>query len=139
MQVPVLNKNSKFLSNFFPKPLLGVRKSATHPLHQKIAIYLTSVIKPCMAVGKLFAVAVFLAGRDCQILQIERNAFTLSFLSRRDLQILLVQPAKNPKLPNFGDQHTWVIIDGFFINEDDTKIYVNGVVLLPFRGLKMAQ
>ena len=46
----------------------------------------------------------FLAGRDCQILQIEtqkRNAFTLSFLSRRDLQILLVEPAKKPKTAKF--------------------------------------
>jgi hypothetical protein len=70
-----------------------------------------------VAVGKILAVECFLAGRDCQILQIEtqkRNAFTLSFLSRRDLQILLVEPAKNPRLPNFGDQHTWVIIDGFY-------------------------
>ena len=75
----------------------------------KIAIYLTSIIKPsfyypCVAVGKILAVADFLAGRDCQILQIEtqkRNAFTLSFLSRRDLQILLVEPAKNPKTAKF--------------------------------------
>ena len=67
-----------------------------------MAIYLTRIIKPpfyypCVAVGKFLTVAGFLAGRDCQILQIEtqkRNAFTLSFLSRRDLQILLVEPAK---------------------------------------------
>jgi hypothetical protein len=47
-----------------------------------LAIYLTSIIKPsfyypCVAVGKFLAVAGFLAGRDCQILQIEtqkRNA-----------------------------------------------------------------
>ena len=76
---------------------------------QKIAIYLTSIIKPsfyypCVAVGKILAVAGFLAGRDCQILQIEtqkRNAFTLSFLSRRDLQILLVEPAKKSKTAKF--------------------------------------
>ena len=74
-----------------------------------IAIYLTSIIKPsfyypCVAVGKILAVAGFLAGRDCQILQIEtqkRNAFTLSFLSRRDLQILLVEPAKKSKTAKF--------------------------------------
>ena len=57
-----------------------------------------------MAVGKVLAVAGFLAGRDCQILQIKtqkRNAFTLSFLSRRDLQILLVEPAKNSKTAKF--------------------------------------
>ena len=76
----------------------------------KLAIYLTSIIKPsfyypCVAVGKFWqSVAVFLAGRDCQILQIEtqkRNAFTLSFLSRRDLQILLVEPAKESKTAKF--------------------------------------
>ena len=72
-----------------------------HHHHNILAIYLTSIIKPsfyypCEAVGKILAVAGFLAGRDCQILQIEtqkRNAFTLSFLSRRDLQILLVERA----------------------------------------------
>ena len=78
-------------------------------MNQRIAIYLTSIIKPsfyypCVAVGKILAVAGFLAGRDCQILQIEtqkRNAFTLSFLSRRDLQILLVEPAKKSKTAKF--------------------------------------
>jgi len=62
----------------------------------------TSIIKPsfyypCVAVGKILAIAVFLAGRDCQILQIttqKRNAF-------RDLQILLVEPAKKPKTAKF--------------------------------------
>jgi hypothetical protein len=78
--------------------------------NQLIAIiYLTSIIKPsfyypCVAVGEDLAVAGFLADRDCQTLQIEtqkRKAFTLSFLSRRDLQILLVEPAKNSKTAKF--------------------------------------
>ena len=46
----------------------------------------------------------FLAGRDCQILQIEtqkRKRKRVSFLSRRDLQILLVEPAKKPKTAKF--------------------------------------
>jgi hypothetical protein len=57
-----------------------------------------------VAVGKILAVAGFLAGGDCQILQIEtqqRSAFTLFILSRRDLQILLVEPAKKPKTAKF--------------------------------------
>ena len=85
-----------------------------------------------MAVGKILAVAGFLAGRDCQILQIEtqkRNAFTLSFLSRRDLQILLVEPAKKSKTAKFcRPTHTGNKTTDF-INEDDTKFYANGVVL----------
>ena len=57
----------------FGYPPFFDHKSATnHPSHI-IAIYLTSIIKPsfyypCVAVGKILAVAGFL---DCQILQIE--------------------------------------------------------------------
>jgi hypothetical protein len=58
-----------------------------------------------MCGGRNFlAVSGFFRGRDCQILQIEtqkRNAFTLSFLSRRDLQILPVEPAKKSKTAKF--------------------------------------
>ena len=55
-----------------------------------------------MAVGKFLAVAGFLAGRDCQILQIDRDSLrVVSFLSRRDLQILLVEPAKKTKTAKF--------------------------------------
>ena len=64
----------------------------------------TVVLLPVCGGRKILAVAGFLAGRDCQILQIEtqkRNAFTLSFLSRRDLQILLVEPAKESKTAKF--------------------------------------
>ena len=65
-----------------------------------MAIYLTRIIKPpfyypCVAVGKFLTVAGFLAGRDCQILQ------RVSFLSRRDLQNLLVEPAKKSKTAKF--------------------------------------
>ena len=68
-----------------------------------------------MADDKILAVAGFLAGQDCKILQIETqkwNAFTLQFLSRRDLQI--VEPCLKPKTAKFCRPSQRVIIDGFY-------------------------
>jgi len=78
-------------------------------------IYLTSIIKPsfyylCVAVGKILAVAGFLAGRDSEKKRVyaffSESSISANFASRACL--------KKTRLQNFADQHTRVIIDGFY-------------------------
>ena len=115
---PAISASGEFVGGIFPLQIPPTLKysSKKNPLKKFPTLNINS-LTPCMAVGKILAVAGIFAGRDCQILQIEtqkRNTFTLSFLSSRDLQILLVEPAKNPRLPNFADQQIRVIIDEFY-------------------------
>ena len=75
------------------------------------------------------------------ILQIEsqkRNAFTLSFLSRRDLQILLVEPAKKTKSAKFGGPTHMGNNRRILLTRTKQSFMRTGWFCSAFRCLKMA-
>ena len=109
-----------------------------HSIRIKLCIVLVNKIRRLLpiCVGRQnLAVLVFLAGRDCQNLQISttqkrKRKRVYAFCSEsRSAKFGRLDLLKNPRLPkNFRPPHTGNKTTDF-INENDTKFYVNEVVL----------